>query len=109
MWIYPLRAQVSVTGMDDSAAHYRFGRLHGEKGFCPKCGMHLYNRPIPAGEVPGEDDTEEGREREKKRADRAKRLPINLRCLNDVRVDALEKITQRLAGSELIGPEYVNP
>ena len=93
---------------DGNIVYYRFGRLRVAKAFCRQCGMHLFNKPIPPGEVAGE-TAEEAADR----ARRQKILSINLRCLNfdslDERVYPGMPQIKRYEGWNILQPAYVNP
>lgn len=79
-----------------------------EKAFCRHCGTHLFNDPIPPGEIPGETE-EERADREK----RQKTLAVNIRCLNFD--DLAERVypgmpqVTKFKGWTGIMPQYVNP
>ncbi|KAI1334981.1 glutathione-dependent formaldehyde-activating enzyme [Xylariaceae sp. FL0016] len=105
IWVYPSKPHVSLAGAEN-LSHYAFGRRIWRKTFCRTCGVPLTNDS--GGATDARLDALEEEERAWTRA-RLGLAPVNVRVLEAPGLDVGALQVQRVRGSVLRGPAYVNP
>ena len=90
LWVYPMEKDVELRG-ENHLTVYRFGRKVGGHAFCSTCGVPVVNKLRPQSEG------EAG-------AVIAGRLPINVRTINGIDLNALP--VNKADGKNLMGDPY---